>query len=157
MKFRKLYALYSWSLLWRFKVGISYDVPQRVQQLEYELSRETGRPVRVFSALSVPVIFPEKTEAWAHGVFQRLRAYVPRHAGHTEWFVIRNFAASLIFILICEYFCLNWRWYHPALIFFLPYPIDGVLLLAAVAAIQLAVVLAVAWIGWVGIVSIFNF
>jgi len=145
MKFRKLYALYSWSLLWRFKIGIAYDVAQRIQQLEYELSRETGRRVRVDKALAIPVFFPEKTEAWLHAKLYMLRAYVPRHAGHTEWFDIRNFAAALLYILAAEYFGLNWSWYAPVIILFIPYPLDGVIFLTAVAAFQLAAVCFVAY------------
>jgi uncharacterized membrane protein (DUF106 family) len=157
MKLRKLYALYSWSLLWRFKIGIAYDVAQRIQQLQYELSRETGRPVTVAKAMAIPVFFPEKTEAYLHGKLQMLRAYVPRHAGHTEWFAIRNFAASLSFICLCEYMGLEWRWYHAALIFILPYPLDGVIFLTAVAAFQLAAVCLVGygllWLLAMGIMS----
>jgi hypothetical protein len=145
MKLRKLYALYSWSLLWRFKIGIAYDVPQRIQQLEYELSRETGKPVKVDKAMAIPVFFPEKTEAYLHGKLQMLRAYVPRHAGHTEWFAIRNFAAAMLYILAAEYFGLNWSWYAPIIILLIPYPLDGVLFLTAVAALQLAAVCLVGY------------
>lgn len=154
MKFRKLYALYSWSLLWRFKIGIAYDVDQRIQQLQYELSGAIGRPVTVSKALAIPVLFPEKTEAYLHGKLQMLRAYVPRHAGHTEWFNIRNFAASMAFIFGCEYLGLPWQWYHCVLIFFFPYPLDGVLFLAAVACVQLAALLLIGWCAWVGIISL---
>jgi hypothetical protein len=145
MKLRKLYILHSWSLLWRFKIGIAYDVTQRIQQLEYELSHATGRPVNVSKAMAIPVLFPEKTEAWMHRKLDTLRAYMPKHAGHTEWFTIRNFAASLTFICVCEYLGLDWRWYHAAIIFVLPYPLDGVIFLTAVAAAQLAAVCLVAY------------
>ena len=113
MKLRKLYALYSWSLLWRCKIGIAYDVQQRIQQLEYELSGAMNQPVRVQKAVAVPVLFPEKMEAWLHGKLQALNA---------------------------EYLGLDWQWWNLAAVYFLPLPIDAALLVVGVLAVQVAAV-----------------
>ena len=140
MKFRKLYALYSWSLLWRCKIGISYDVQQRIQQLEYELSGAMNQPVRVQKAVAVPVLFPEKMEGWLHGKLAALNARVPYHRGHTEWFQVRNFGGALCLLLCAEYMGLDWEWWHLAAVYFLPLPIDAALLVVGVLVAQIAAV-----------------
>lgn len=157
MKFRKLYALYSWSLLWRCKIGIAYDVQQRIQQLEYELSGAMNQPVRVQKAVAVPVLFPEKMEAWLHGKLQALNARVPYHRGHTEWFQVRNFGGALCLLLCAEYLGLDWEWWHLAAVYFLPLPIDAALLVVGVACVQLAALALVGWCAWVGIISLLAF
>lgn len=138
MRLRKLYALYSWSLLWRCKIGITYDVQQRIQQLEYELSGAMNQPVRVQKAVAVPVLFPEKMEAWLHSKLQAYNVRVPYHRGHTEWFRLKNFFGSLLLLSLAEYFGLDWKLWHLAAVYFLPLPIDAALLVVGVLAVQVA-------------------
>lgn len=128
MRIKKLYSLICPQMPWRFKFGTSYDVPGRIRQIEYELSQQIGKPVQVRQALSVPLFFTEQVEMWLHKKFARLRAVVPFHRGYKEWYLVRNFFTVVLFLWICQQYGLNWKWWHLALLYLLPLPIDAVLL-----------------------------
>lgn len=141
MKVRRLYTLYCLALPWRFKIGIAYNVEDRTAQIQGELSREIGRQVYVRQALAVPVLFPERTERWMHQKFAVLRAKVPYHRGHTEWFTIRNYATAFIWLFWLGYsggtMTIS-RVAITAFLFLVPFPLDGVLLQVVVAVAQVA-------------------
>lgn len=151
---KTLYILFSWQLPWRFKAGISGNLKSRIAQIAYELSNETGRNVEVKTALAVPVFMPEAMERLLHSAFSWLRAYVPYHAGHTEWFTVRNFIACAVFIGCCREFDLNWKVWHLLIVYFFPLPLDAIIILAGIFVIQLAAGLFLAYAAWVAGVSL---
>lgn len=131
MRLRYIYTLYTFSLPWRFKIGIAYDVQQRIGQIQYELSRQTGKQVLIRKAMAVPVFFPESAEQRLHHWFAALRAKVPYHRGHTEWFGIVNIATLAIWLRFLaahsEAFTMQ-RFYISLFLLLVPFPLDGVLL-----------------------------
>lgn len=141
MRPRYLYTLYCLGLPWKFKIGIAYNVPARMAQIQSELSYREGKTMMVRKALAVPVLFPERTEAWMHRQFGRLRAWVPYHRGHTEWFIIRNYAAALIWLGWLGYTGCTMTMTRVLIAVFLlivPFPLDGVLLQVVVAIAHFA-------------------
>lgn len=140
MRPRYLYTLYCLGLPGRFKIGITYNVTDRISQIQYELRRQTGRELHVRVALAVPVLFPERAERWLHRKFEAMRAKMPYHSGHTEWFTIRNGAVALAFLFFLGYneqtFTVQ-RAIITLVLFRAPFPLDGVLLQIVVALAHL--------------------
>lgn len=143
--FRYLYCIFCLTSLrtfGRFKIGISSDVTARRGQIASEL----GIPARRLWHLSFPVFFPEKMESRLHRLFSGLRAKMPYHRGHTEWFRIRNYAALVVFLWGTD---LQGEALPVAafLVLFAPVPLDGFLAVLAAVAVQAAIVLGVVFGG----------
>lgn len=149
--FRHLYCIFCLTSLrtfGRFKIGISSDVSARRGQIASEL----GIPARRLWHLSFPVLFPEKMEARLHRLFSGLRAKMPYHRGHTEWFRIRNYAAMVVFLWGTD---MQGEALTVAavVVLFAPVPLDGFLAVLSAFAFQAAVVVGVVWVVvfWAGI------
>ena len=135
-----IFCLTSLRTFGRFKIGISADVTARRGQIAYEL----GIPARRLWHLSFPVLFPEKMEARLHRWFSGLRAKMPYHRGHTEWFRIRNYAALVVFLWGTD---MRGEALPVAAfaVLFAPVPLDGFLAVLAAFAFQAAVVFGIVW------------
>ena len=144
-----LYCLFTWSLLpWRlprFKIGIATNVPQRIAQIEYELSHALGRPVIVRRAAAFPIIGAGWLERRLHWVFDSLRAKMPKHAGKTEWFGIRNIGGVAILVWLSRQYGFEITPWHVLIVFFLPLPVDGFIVICVAAFLHYAVFCGVAW------------
>ena len=145
-----LYCLFTWSLLpWRlprFKIGIATDVSQRVAQIQYELSYALGRPVIVRRAAAFPIIGAGWLEKRLHWVFDSVRAKMPKHAGHTEWFAIRNIGGVLLLVWLSREYGFEVTPWHVLVVFFLPLPLDGFIVIFVAAFLHYAVFCGVAWV-----------
>lgn len=141
--FRHLYCIFCLTSLrtfGRFKIGIAGDVAARRGQIASEL----GIPARRLWHLSFPVFFPEKMEARLHRWFSGLRAKMPRHSGHTEWFLARNYVTMCLFLWSTDLHGDSLPIAAIAVLF-APVPLDGFLAVLAVVAFQAAVVLGAVW------------
>lgn len=153
-----LYCLFTWSLLpWRlprFKIGISDNVPARIAQIQNELSYALGRPVVVRRAAAFPIIGAGWMEKRLHWVFDSLRAKMPRHAGHTEWFAIRNIGGVAILVWLSREYGFDVTPWHVLIVFFLPLPVDGVIVLCIAAFLHYCSFLAAGWAVYLLIVTL---
>lgn len=139
-----------------FKIGITDHVPTRIRQIESELSYSTGRSVKVRKAVAMPLIFASLVERKLHGVFARIRAKMPRHSGHTEWFSILNYGAAVIYLALLAVFncqMTGGRVVIMVVVFFAPLPLDGMVLVVASAVAEYVVFLFsiycfIAGLGW---------
>ena len=141
--FRHLYCIFCLTSLrtfGRFKIGIAGDVAARRGQIASEL----GIPARRLWHLSFPVFFPEKMEARLHRWFSGLRAKMPRHSGHTEWFLVRNYAAMCVFLWSTDMQG-DTLPIAAIVVLFVPLPLDGFLAVLAAFAFQAAVVFGIVW------------
>ena len=97
--------------------------------------------ITVREAWAIPVAFPEGAERWMHRFFAAISAKVPYHRGHTEWFNLQNKWAAFSYLVLQGYigdsFTIQ-RAIIAAVIFCLPFPLDGVLLQVVVAVAQVA-------------------
>jgi len=155
-----LYCLFTWSLLpWRlprFKIGIATNVPQRIAQIEYELSRALGRPVIVRRAAAFPIIGAGWLEKRLHWVFDSVRAKMPAHAGKTEWFGIRNILAVFTLSWLSRKFGVDFSHWHILAVFFLPLPLDGFIVICVAAFLHYAVFCGVAWVFCMVLITALN-
>lgn len=151
---KTLYVLFTGALPWRTKIGITGNLAARKSQIASELSGRMGKYVVIRTAMAIPVLFPESLERWMHRAFERLRAYVPRHSGHTEWFVIRNFWAACCLLGLSEWLGLDWDYWHLAVVYFLPLPLDAVLFLALIFLGQVAATMFIFWAAWLAAVTL---
>lgn len=139
---RYLYCIFtpfSFRLVGRFKIGITSNMKARREQISTELGG-----VKLYH-FSLWVLYPEKMEKRLHGLFARLRARVPYHRGHTEWFSIRNYAAACVYLLWSGHSGEAAAAWVVALIF-MPVPFDGFMAVLAVFAFQVAGVAALIYI-----------
>ncbi len=149
-----VYLLTSPQLPGKFKAGYSRDVYRRMGEIAEELAQAMGRDVTINKELALPMLLPGKSERWLHKAFAAFRAKVPYHAGYTEWFHARNFWAVVAW--------LGWLWLFglpitlpriliAVVLYYVRYPLDGVLLLVLVFLAQFGVVIG----GVVGVVYYF--
>lgn len=129
-----VYLLTSPQLPGLFKIGISNNVYRRMGEISEELAQEMRCDVTINREISLPMAFPYKAESWLHARFAAVRAAVPYHAGHTEWFRVRNFFAVVLWLLAI--FALGKglsiiRISIAIILYFLPFPVDGFLFLFA--------------------------
>lgn len=150
-----MFAPFSLSLMWRFKVGIAADVKQRAAQIKYDLQRTVGGKVKLYY-LSMPVWFPESTETRLHRWFDSAKAKVPYHRGHTEWFAVRNQVATLAFIAYCGQTGQPPEWWHVGLVYIAPVPLDGFLAVLAAFVFQAAAALFVLYLCYAGATGVFS-
>lgn len=157
MKIRYIYILIARQFMWRFKAGISGNVAARIGQIESELSYITGKPVQIRCAAKFPVIFPAAHEGKIHDWFERRRASMPNHSGKTEWFLIRNWMAVILFFAVGQYYGLEIKWWHLVVIYFFPIPFDAIILAGGLAAVEYSVFLAVVMLVGLGVSVLINF
>jgi len=153
-----LYCLFTWSLLpWRlprFKIGIATNVNARIGQIQNELSYALGRPVIVRRAAAFPIIGAGWLEKRLHWVFDSLRAKMPRHAGHTEWFAIRNIGGVAILVWLSREYGFEVTPWHVLLVFFLPVPVDGFIVICVAAFLHYAAFCGVGFVLYFIIVTL---
>jgi hypothetical protein len=133
-----LYCLYTYSTaglfppkLPAFKIGISGSVQDRMRQIESELSYTTGKRVTIRKALAMPLLFSGFMERRLHRALSAIRAKMPYHAGHTEWFRCVNFGAAVIYLLLLAAFRQDMNYARVgifAVVVLAPFPVDGFVL-----------------------------
>jgi len=149
---RYIYVLFSFSLPWCCKIGISKDVNQRKAQIQRELSAAMGYNIIIRRAtFDLPSLFAESSEAKLHWFFRRLsRKNMPCHAGKSEWMWYLNILTGLLFYFVGGEIGLNVVPAHIALIAIIPIPFDFALLVLAFAFIVYCLVFIAGAIGfWV--------
>lgn len=123
-----VYLLTSPQLPGHFKIGVSNNVFRRMGEISDQLAQEMRCDVTINREISLPMALPYAAEAWLHTKFHALRAKVPYHAGHTEWFRARNFFGVVIWLFVLFYLGKELsvaRIGIAAIIYYLPYPVDG--------------------------------
>jgi len=117
------YILVSPDYPYRCKVGWSGSFNARVNDIRYTMKQETGREVRVWVALKLPMFWAKRTEKAIHSWPLWLPATMPG-SGRTEWsWVLNPYSATLTYLtmLAMGYHCAAW----PALVLLvIPAPID---------------------------------
>lgn len=142
---RFLYVMFTYSMLYRFKCGITNDVSRRRQEIETSLSRAMNRQVKVRVAICIPSLFTEQQEAkihrWLHGLRDRGQKV---HSGYSEWFWYLNPLGAVSLFFLLRHYGANVTPCHIALFAIAPlFPLDAVLLVFAVFLAELITVLAV--------------
>lgn len=141
---RFLYVMFTYSMLYRFKCGITKDVSRRRQEIETSLSRAMNRNVRVRVAMCIPSLFSEAQEAkihrWLHGLRDRGQRL---HSGYSEWFWYLNPIGAVALYYLLRHYGANVTPCHIALFAVVPlFPLDAVLLVFAVFLAELITVIA---------------
>lgn len=144
MKFPKLdirwlYVFYTFSHLFRFKVGIAKDVEQRRASVEASMSSALNRRVKIRVALYVPSLFSEAQEAKIHRWLNPIRDRgMVVHSGYSEWFWFVSPITSVCLYFILRHYGANVTPCHIALFAILPlYPADAALLVFAVFVVEI--------------------
>lgn len=162
----RVYILSSPQLNGKYKIGRSNDVFRRIGEIADELAQEMRQTVTVKKEMSAPMLFPGWAEKILHRFFENDRTQVPYHSGHTEWFSPRNFWAVVVYFLflvglghlqVITPELTIMRIIIAAVLYYVPYPLDGMLLLALVFLAQGVLAVAALWAGWIGLVTILNF
>ena len=153
MKLPKLtwiYALYSYSFPFRFKIGITERaVKDRCCDIERSIKDETGHTVTVRKFVAVPSFFAYKLEQYLHRKFARFSHRMPG-SGRTEWFMYLNVGSCLLFLLALYGFELSISPAYGAVLLLAPLPLDFALLLILALCVE-----AVAVVG--GLILLFTF
>lgn len=103
-------------------------------EISEELAQEMRCTVTINREISLPMAFPYESESWLHARFAAVRAVVPYHAGHTEWFMVRNFLAVVLWLLALLALGKGLsiiRIGIAVVIYLLPFPVDAFLFLFA--------------------------
>ena len=82
---------------------------------------------------------------------------MPNHAGKTEWFLIRNWMAVVLFFAVGQYYGLEVKWWHLVVVYFFPIPLDAIILAGGLAAVEYSVFLAVVMLVGLGVSVLINF
>ena len=139
MKLPKLvyvYALYSYSFPFRFKIGITERaVKDRCADIERSIKDETGHTVTVRKFVAVPSFFAYKLEQYLHRKFARFSHRMPG-SGRTEWFMYLNVGSCLLFLLALYGFGLGVSPAYGAILLLAPLPLDFALLLILALCIE---------------------
>lgn len=141
------YVLISPDYPWRCKVGWSGSFNARINDIRYTMSRETGKQVRVWVAIKLPMFWAKRTEAAIHSWPLWLCAKMPG-SGRTEWSWVINVYSSLLCyftLLAIGYECPAWP---AAILLVAPLPIDFAFFNILTGLIQYAAVGAVAYCVW---------
>ena len=140
---RWLYVMYTFSHLFRFKVGIAKDVEQRRASVEASMSSALNRRVKIRVALYVPSLFSEAQEAKIHRWLNPIRDKgMVHHSGYSEWFYFLNIGSAFGIYLISKHYGLNVTPCHIALYAIIPlFPLDAALLVFAVFMAEIIIFL----------------
>lgn len=156
---RWLYVFYTFSHLFRFKVGIAKDVEQRRASVEASMSSALNRRVKIRVALYVPSLFSEAQEAKIHRWLNPIRDRgMVQHSGYSEWFWFVSPITSVCLYFILRHYGANVTPCHIALFAILPlYPADAALLVFAVFVVEIMAFLAGVFIAGFIIYHFFKF
>lgn len=139
MKLPKLvyvYALYSYSFPFRFKIGITErSVKYRCADIERSIKDETGHTVTVRKFVAVPSFFAYRLEQYLHRKFSRFSHRMPG-SGRTEWFMYLNVGSCLLFLLALYSFGLSVSPAYGAVLLLAPLPLDFALLLILALCVE---------------------
>ena len=153
MKLPKLtwiYALYSYSFPFRFKIGITERaVKDRCCDIERSIKDETGHTITVRKFVAVPSFFAYRLEQYLHRKFARFSHRMPG-SGRTEWFMYLNIGSCLLFLIALYGFELSVSPAYGAILLLAPLPLDFALLLILALCVE-----AVAVVG--GLILLFTF
>ena len=145
-----IYALYSYSFPFRFKIGITERaIKDRCADIERSIKDETGHTVTVRKFVAVPSFFAYKLEQYLHRKFARFSHRMPG-SGRTEWFMYLNVGSCLLFLLALYGFELSVSPAYGAVLLLAPLPLDFALLLILALCVE-----AVAVVG--GLILLFTF
>ena len=145
-----IYALYSYSFPFRFKIGITERaVKDRCCDIERSIKDETGHTVTVRKFVAVPSFFAYRLEQYLHRKFARFSHRMPG-SGRTEWFMYLNVGSCLLFLLALYGFELSISPAYGAVLLLAPLPLDFALLLILALCVE-----AVAVVG--GLILLFTF
>ena len=145
-----IYALYSYSFPFRFKIGITERaVKDRCMDIERSIKDETGHTVTVRKFVAVPSFFAYKLEQYLHRKFARFSHRMPG-SGRTEWFLYLNVGSCLLFLLALYGFELSISPAYGAVLLLAPLPLDFALLLIFALCVE-----AVAVVGGLILLLIF--
>ena len=124
-----IYALYSYSFPFRFKIGITERaIKDRCADIERSIKDETGHTVTVRKFIAVPAFFAYRLEQYLHRKFTRFSHRMPG-SGRTEWFMYLNVGSCLLFLLALYGFELSVSPAYGAVLLLAPLPLDFALLL----------------------------
>ena len=131
-----IYALYSYSFPFRFKIGITERaVKDRCADIERSIKDETGHTVTVRKFVAVPSFFAYKLEQYLHRKFARFSHRMPG-SGRTEWFMYLNVGSCLLFLLALYGFELSVSPAYGAILLLAPLPLDFALLLILALCVE---------------------
>jgi len=146
---RYIYVLFSFSLPWCCKIGISGNVSQRIAQIQRELSASMGFQVRVRCLIALPVMCAETTEARLHRMFHRLnRKNMPYHAGHSEHFWYLNILSGFGLYVFGGMAGLNVSAAHIGMVALIPVPLDFALFVLCFAFLEYCIAFGAMWVGF---------
>ena len=140
-RFEMLYVLYSFSFPWRFKIGFSWDVQRRIEEVQASMSYELGYSIKVRKAMAMPVLYAYQIEQRVHRLLNKTQCKDMRGSGKTEWFEWPNFLGCLIILVSCYYFDIKKPAIHGLLALCIPIPIDAALVVLIIALLQYAAIL----------------
>lgn len=139
MKLPKLvyvYALYSYSFPFRFKIGITERaVKDRCREIEQSIKEEANHVVKVRKFVAVPSFFAYRLEQYLHRKFARFSHRMPG-SGKTEWFMYLNVGSCLLFLLALYGFDLRVSPAYGAVLLLAPLPLDFALLLILALCVE---------------------
>lgn len=143
------YVLWSPHYPWRAKVGRSTKFDARIRDIQATMRAESGRPIRVYAFMKMPMFWAGKSEKAIHGcVLWRPAKNMPG-SGYTEWSEVLNFyTAALCYILLWGFSGPLWI---SIVVFFAPAPIDFAVITIILAAIQYAFVGLLGYCVWTAI------
>jgi len=131
-----IYALYSYSFPFRFKIGITERaVKDRCMDIERSIKDETGHTVTVRKFVAVPSFFAYRLEQYLHRKFSRFSHRMPG-SGRTEWFMYLNVGSCLLFLLAIYGFELSVSPAYGAILLLAPLPLDFAMLLILALCIE---------------------
>lgn len=142
----RLYIARSPQFKGKYKIGISRNVPARMQQLSYDLTQAVGYAVTVKAEIKMPFLFPEAAERLAHRAFASLNVRMPKHSGSSEWFRERNPVCLFLFLLSLTTLpgpMTLTRVAIAGVIFYMRYPVDGALFVLSMFVLQLVALVGV--------------
>lgn len=140
-----VYCMYTFSHLFRFKIGITKDpANERAKEIESSIRSQTGDNVRVRVLMSVPSFLAARQEKRLHRLFKFARASNMVGSGKTEWFNWFN----IVFAFIIWAASIKFGFYNgkPAsfLIFAaIPIPIDFAIMILAIILFEWVMVAAI--------------
>lgn len=139
MKLPKLvyvYALYSYSFPFRFKIGITERaVKDRCREIEQSIKEEANHTVTVRKFVAVPSFFAYRLEQYLHRKFARFSHRMPG-SGKTEWFMYLNVGSCLLFLIALYGLDLRVSPSWAAVLLLAPLPLDFALLLILALCIE---------------------
>lgn len=143
------YILISPDFPWRVKVGWSASFDARICDIRYTMSREMGRPVRVWCIWKMPMFWAKRAEDAIHSwpMFKWLKADMPG-SGRTEWAYIVNVYCALFTYIMCTAFNHAAPEWPTAFVLLAPIALDFIFFLITIAALQYGFVGIICYALW---------